>query len=129
MILPLEQRIEEYLLEATGDGWIKGKLLCARFGITERQLRKVGDAPGLCSGFAISSDKGFKHVTRASKGEFVRFKHRLRHHAIAELSRVRDLDRRRHQVTTTTKRPEFTRENDTGQGLLFAVPQASRLPY
>jgi len=119
--MSLEQRIEEYLLEAPGDGWVKSKRLCARFSITERQLRKVGNMPGLCSGFAISSDKGFKHVTKASKGEYLRFKHRLRHHAIAELVRVRDLDQRRHQVTKTTKRPAFTREKDTGQGLLFAV--------
>lgn len=116
----LENRIEEHLLEAPGNGWVKSKQLCARFGITERQLRKVGAQPGLCSGFAISSDKGFKHVTKASKGEFVRFKHRLRHHAIAELVRVRDLDQRRHQVTKTTQRPVFTREKDSGQGLLFA---------
>jgi hypothetical protein len=121
MIAPAAQHIEEYLLDAAGDGWVKGKELCARFGIAERQLRKVGDAPGLCSGFAISSDKGFKHVARASTTEFRDFKHRLRRHAIAELTRVRDLDRRRHQVTKTTKRPEFTREKDTGQGLLFAA--------
>jgi hypothetical protein len=119
----LERRIEDYLLEfPANDGWVKSKMLCARFAITERQLRKVGDMPGLCSGFAISSDKGFKHVKRATQKEYRSFKHRLRRHAIAELVRVRNLDRRRHQVTTTTKRPEFTREKDTGQGLLFNTP-------
>ncbi len=129
MTNPLEQRIEEYLLEAPGDGWVKSKILCARFGIHDRQLRKVGDQPGLCSDFAISSDRGFKHVTKASKGEYLRFKHRLRKHAIAEMVRVRNLDQRRHQVTKTTKRPCITTEKDTGQVLMFAVPQASNLPF
>ena len=68
--------------------------------------------------------KGFKHVTKASTGEYRQFKHRLRKHAIAELVRVRNLDQRRHQVTKTTQRPSFTREKDTGQGLFFADPVA-----
>lgn len=127
MISELESQIEQYLLEAQGNGWVKSKVLCATFGINERQLRKVGNMPGLCSGFAISGDKGFKHVTRASKGEFKRFKHGMRKHAIAELRRVRDLDRRRHQVTTTTKRPEFIREKDSNQGLFFEIP--TQQPY
>ena len=120
--MTLELQIEQYLLDYPGDGWVKSRVLCDRFGITERQLRAVGGQHGLCSAFAISSDKGFKHVTRASKTEYRAFKHRLRRHAIAELVRVRNLDRRRHQVTTTTKRPEFIRERDTNQGLLFSVP-------
>lgn len=120
--MTLEQRIEEYLLIQPFPGWVKSDTLCAVFDINERQLRKVGSQPGLCSAFAISGDKGFKHVKSASKGEYLRFKHRLRKHAIAELSRVRDLDRRRHQVTKTTKRPEFIREKDSNQGLFFDLP-------
>ena len=127
-MIDLEQRIEDYLLEATGDGWIKSKVLCARFEIKERQLRKVGSTPGLCSGFAISGDKGFKHVKRASKTEFLRFKHGMRKHAVSELRRVRDLDQRRHQVTTTIKRPAITTEKDSGQVLLFDLPSTA-LPF
>jgi hypothetical protein len=117
----LEQRMEEFLL-AEGD-WVASRRLCALFAITERQLRAVGDQPGLCSSFAISSDKGFKHVSKATPTEYRTFKHRLRRHAIAELVRVRNLDKRRHQVTVATKRPEFIRERDTNQGLLFSMPQ------
>ena len=123
-----EQRIEEYLLSQPLSGWVKADVLCARFDINQRQLRKVGNQPGLCSAFAISGDKGFKHVKRASKTEYLQFKHRLRKHAIAELSRVRDLDRCRHQVTTTTKRPEFIREKDTNQGLFFDLP-TTEIPF
>lgn len=119
--MDLDHQIEQYLLDAPGDGWVKSRVLCDRFGITERQLRAVGGQQGLCSAFAISSDKGFKHVKRASKTEYRAFKHRLRRHAIAELVRVRNLDKRRHEVITTTKRPEFIREKDTDQGLLFSM--------
>ncbi|MCF7849722.1 MAG: hypothetical protein K9M45_12805 [Kiritimatiellales bacterium] len=118
----IEQRIEEYLLEAAGDGWVNSKVLCAAFDVTERQLRKVGDQEGLCSAFAISGDKGFKHVALAARLEWLRFKHRMRKHAIAELIRVRDLDRRRNQITKTIKRPIFVAEKDTGQGILLNVP-------
>jgi hypothetical protein len=118
----LENRIEDYLLNQPHPGWVKSDTLCAVFEINERQLRSVGGQQGLCSAFAISGDKGFKHVTKATPAEYKRFKHRLRKHAINELRRVSRLDRRRHQVTQTTKRPEFTREKDTGQGLLFTVP-------
>lgn len=122
MLLPLENQIEQYLLDYPGDGWVKSKVLCDRFGVTERQLRAVGGQQGLCSAFAISSDKGFKHVEKASTREWLRFKNRMRRHAIGELRRSSILDRRRHQVTKTTKRPEFIRERDTNQGLLFSIP-------
>ena len=120
----LEHQIEQYLLDAAGDGWIKSKVLCDRFGLPDaRVLRSVGGQPGLCSAFAISlSSKGYKHVSRATRAEYRHFRHGMRRHAISELRRVRNLDRRRHQVITTTKRPEFIRERDTNQGLLFSVP-------
>lgn len=121
-MMDLEHQIEQYLLDAAGDGWVKSRVLCDRFGLpNDRALRSVGGRHGLCSAFAISSDKGFKHVVRATPLEYRQFKHRLRRHAIAELVRVSKLDKRRHQVTTTTKRPEFIREKDTNQGLLFAT--------
>ena len=123
--MSIERDIEQYLLES--NGWVKSDLICARFGINQRALRKVGNTPGLCSGFAISSDKGFKHIALATTKEWLQFKHRLRRHAVAELNRVSTLDKRRHNVTKTTKRPAFTRERDTGQGLLFPVSRA--LPY
>jgi len=115
----LKEAIEQHLLTAGGSGWVKSAELCERFAIAERQLRKVGDQDGLCSDFAISSDKGFKHIARATTAEWLAFKHRMRNHAIAELVRTRNLDRLRTQVTRTVKRPAFTFQKDTGQGVLL----------
>jgi len=115
----LKQSIELYLETVAGSGWVKSAELCERFAITERQLRKVGAQDGLCSDFAISSDKGFKHIARASTAEWIAFKHRMRNHAIAEMVRTRNLDRRRSTVLKSVKRPEFTFQRDTGQGFLL----------
>jgi len=115
----LKADIESYLLSAPGSGWVNSRELCARFEIKDRQLRAVGDRPGLATEFAISSDKGFKHVTKAGRVEYLRFKHRMRRHAISELVRVRDLDRRRNSQTRTIKRPAFTFQKDSGQGVLL----------
>ena len=116
----LKEAIEQYLLTAPGDGWVKGRDLCERFDLrNDRALRGVGDRPGLCSVFAISGDKGFKHVARAGTVEYLRFKHRLRRHAISEMVRVRDLDRRRSQVTQQIRCPAFIYQKDTGQGVLL----------
>lgn len=111
--------IENHLLNALGSGWVKSAELCERFGISERQLRKVGDQDGLCSEFAISSDKGFKHIEKATTREWLAFKHRMRGHAIAELVRTQKLDRRRANVTKSIKRPVFTFQKDSGQGVLL----------
>jgi hypothetical protein len=113
----IEQRIEAFLLEARD--WVPGKVLCAQFEINERQLRQVGDQSGLISDFAISSDKGFKHVSKASRTEYLRFKHRLHRHGISELRRVRGLDQRRSNTTKTIKRPAFKFERDNGQGVFL----------
>lgn len=115
----LKESIEQYLLTAPGEGWVKSAALCERFAITERQLRKVGDQDGLCSDFAISSDKGFKHIARASTREWLAFKHRMRNHAIAEMVRTRNLDRRRSTVLKSVLRPAFVFQKDTGQGVLL----------
>jgi hypothetical protein len=116
----LKAAIEQHLLTVPGDGWVKSAALCERFDLrSDRVLRGVGDSPGLCTDFAISSDKGFKHVERASTREWLSFKHRMRNHAIAEMVRTRNLDRRRSSVIRTVKRPAFTFQKDTGQGVLL----------
>ena len=112
----LADSIEAYLIAQRT--WVKAAEICSRFEVTERQLRAVGDRPGLCSEYAISGDKGFKHVQYATTAEYLRFKHRLRRHGIAELIRVRKLDQRRSNVTRTIRKT-FTFEADTGQGMLF----------
>lgn len=118
----LTQRIEMYLL--TVEAWVPADELCSIFKVAERQLRQVGEQPGLCSGFAISGDKGFKHVSLASTDEWLRFKHRLRKHGIQELCRVRDLDKRRHDATRTRHGIRF--EKDSGQGLLVMEESLSQ---
>jgi len=116
----LKEAIEQYLLTAPGEGWVKGSELAKRFDLrSDRVLRKVGDQDGLCSDFAISSDKGFKHITRASTREWLAFKHRMRNHAIAEMVRTRNLDRRRSTVLKSVLRPAFTFEKDTKQGVFL----------
>lgn len=106
--------IESYLL--TIGTWVPAAEICATFKVTERQLRQIGDEEGLCSGFAISGDKGFKHVSKATKDEWLHFKHRIRLHGISELRRVRDLDQRRHEVTRKAGSMIF--EKDSGQALI-----------
>jgi len=113
--------IETYLV-AIGK-WVSSKEICEIFHVTERQLRQVGDEPGLCSGFAISGDKGFKHVSKATREEWLHFKHRIRRHGIQELCRVRDLDKRRQQVTKQVR--DFQFEKDSGQGLLLPLGGAA----
>lgn len=115
----LKEAIESYLQNAVGTGWVKSRDLCDQFDISDRQLRQAGCRAGLCSEFAISGDKGFKHVTNATKAEYRRFKHRLRRHAISELVRTRNLDRRRNRVVKTVRRPAFAFQKDNGQGVLL----------
>jgi hypothetical protein len=115
----LKEAIETHLLTAGGSGWVKSIALCALFEIKDRQLRAVGNRPGLASEFAISGDKGFKHIDRATPREYLRFKHRMRRHAIGQLVRARQLDRRRNQTIRTIKRPAFTFQKDSGQGVLL----------
>lgn len=112
---PLAAEIESYLLEE-GRGWVTSVELCARFGVKERALRCVDAQPGLCSQFAISGDRGFKHVERATTGEWLRFKARMVWHAVGELRRVRALGRRRALVRA--RRGPGPVERDTGQRLL-----------
>jgi len=60
----LQERLERYLSEAPGDGWVRTTDICKAFGLaSDRPLRAVGDRPGLCTPFAISGDKGLKHMT------------------------------------------------------------------
>lgn len=114
----LTERIEQFLLDS--GGWVSSKEICARFELRDdRILRNVGSTPGLCSNFAISSDKGFKHVTRASTREYLAFKHRMRRHAVGEFKRISKLDRVRNNLTRTIKHPAFTFQKDTGQGVLL----------
>lgn len=112
----LAEAIELYLLQR-GD-WVSTTEICARFSLRDdRPLRQVNEAPGLCTAFAISSDKGLKHVSKATTREWLRFKHRLRRHGISELQRVSRLDRRRRQVVTHSA-VGIDWERDSGQAVM-----------
>jgi hypothetical protein len=116
----LKEAIEQYLLSASVDGWVKGSDLAARFDLrSDRVLRKVGDQPGLCTEFAISGNKGFKHIARATTGEFDEYYSRERQHNISGLVTLRQKRNRRKSILKTVKRPAFTFQKDTGQGVLL----------
>jgi len=115
--MKLAEQIEQHLL--TRGAWVPSDEICALFAVTDRQLRQVNDSPGLCSAFAISSQKGFKHVAKATTREWLHFKHRLRKHGISELVRVRNLGRARSAHTRNTKRPPPTYELDSPQSLMI----------
>jgi hypothetical protein len=110
----LAPQIAEWLLAQPG--WVSATDLCARFGIDDdRQLRCIGEVPGLISEFAIShTRKGFRHVKKASTLEWLVFKFSLMRHAISVIRRVKRLARVRHNVFLPTTPPT---EKDSGQTL------------
>lgn len=112
---PLAKQIEKHLLEAKG--WVPAWQLMQTFGIGERGLRAIDGKPGLCSEFAISGNKGFKHVQYASDAEFTRADRRVRKHAIGELIGARL--RRRYRNRLIESKPPPMHEKATGQGVML----------
>jgi len=49
------------------DGWVQAKDICQRFGVEARALRATNTVPGLCSQFAISGPKGFRHIAACTE--------------------------------------------------------------
>ena len=115
----LSNRIEAYLLAAKG--WVSAADLCVAFQVSKRDLRAHGDRPGLCSQFAISGNRGFRHVAHASPGEFNNGCQRMISHAEGELARVEQLRRRRLQAQSPS-RPAPTFERGSNQALLLTPP-------
>jgi len=116
----LKEAIESYLLSAPGSGWVKGKELAKHFDLrSDRALRKMGNKPGLCTEFAISGNKGLKHIDRATPGEFREYYARERKHSLSALVTLRQKRTRRSESIRTTQRPAFTFEKDTCQGVLL----------
>jgi len=89
----MKTEIERYLFNDAG--WVSSERLCARFNIEPRQLRSSGTEPGLCSHFAISSARGFRHIKKCTDAEWNIFERRIRTHGISELDRVAVLRRLR----------------------------------
>lgn len=105
--------IEAFLLSA--QGWVSSSTLCAKFDVKERALRADGNEPGLCTTFAISGDKGFRHIRHATDEEFDRFYARGRNHGIRQLVRLRRLRRARANLVVRQPPPE----TPSGQFLLL----------
>lgn len=86
----LAAAIESFLLKQ--GAWVGSEDLCLIFHV---ELRATGEVPGLCSAFAISGTRGFRHIASCTEEEWQGFQARLRAHGIAELRRVRLLSRAR----------------------------------
>jgi hypothetical protein len=110
----LAQQIEKHLLETRG--WVTAWELQSKFGIGQRALRALDGKPGLCSEFAISGNKGFKHVQYATDAEFTRADQRVRKHAIGELISARL--RRRYRKRLLAPKPAPLHERATGQAVM-----------
>lgn len=113
----LKRQIELWLL--TRKDWVAAAEICAQFKVTERQLRAKGDLPGLCSDFAISGDKGFKHVWNATTEEYTRAHGRILAHLKHEARRLRTWRLARQNQLTGRRSTLF--EKHSGQGLLLPV--------
>lgn len=89
----LAASIDEFLLRQ--GGWVDSDALCLVFHVDPRELRATGDTPGLCSSFAISGPRGFRHIHNATEEEWHHFESKMRKHGIAELVRVKNLRQKR----------------------------------
>ena len=83
----MEKQIEAFLLEVKD--WVLAQVICARFTLTERALRAHNGKPGVLDNFAVSSDKGYKHISLFTQEEFLERCHTIRRHGIGELRKTR----------------------------------------
>ena len=113
------QLIEAYLLAARG--WVSAVELCTAFNVSKRDLRARDGRPGLCSEYAISGNRGFRHVAHCTKDEFERSCHRITEHAEAELRRVTQQRLKRASALATAPRAVVF-ERDSDQALLLTPP-------
>lgn len=112
----LAEQIEAYLLDRAD--WVPTREICAVFRLKDdRPLRWVGGTPGLLSEFAISGNRGFKHVCLATETEWDRYYKRIRRHAIGELVSLRRKRARRKDVHTVHHARHW--EKDSGQAVMF----------
>lgn len=84
----------EHFLYSNG-GWMKAGLLAQMFGMSERDLRGA-DSP--IRDFAISGDKGYRHIANATPDEISHFCARLTAHATEELKRVQKIKEIRRDI-------------------------------
>lgn len=116
----LPVQIERYLFERKG--WVSSRELEEVFEVNERAFRCVKDRPGLCTTFAVSSNKGFRHIAHATDEEFRKSMARIRGNALGQLMHVRQQRRTRESILATRATlPPFTFERATGQGVLLTT--------
>jgi len=112
----LREQMRQYLLARPH--WVATEDIIRDFDLSDdRPLRYTAGKPGLCSLFACSSNKGFKHVVHATTKEYIRFKRRIRGHGISELIRIRECEKERSRMLRQVKQHTF--EKHTGQGILL----------
>ena len=108
-------QIELFLLDAAD--WVPARVICARFAIDERSLRASGERAGLLDDFAVSSDKGYKHVRNLTAAEVEAVEHRLRSHAVSQFQKRRRWRRARRNNFAGLTPHKF--ERHTGQGVML----------
>lgn len=116
----LADQIEAHLLQRRD--WVPAAELVSIFGVRERELMALDDRPGLCSLFAISGNKGYKHIAVATDSEWSQHYGRERKHNIGALVTLRAKRQRRDQLVHQYARPPLRVEQTTGQILLLEVP-------
>lgn len=110
----LARQIELFLLDR--GTWISAQEICIKFGISERDLRATGEHPGICDEYALSSHKGYKHLSLVDTAEFLPIKHRMLAHAIGEVRKVKRWTSARLNCKWEIKPTQV--EKHTGQKLL-----------
>ena len=111
----MKAEIEQYLL--TRPGWTSARFLSLRFHVDERKFRQANGKPGLLSEFAISDTVlGYKHLALATTKEWLHHKHSKRRHAIMEMVRTREQDKKRQAMRRGT--PPLIFEKDSSQRLM-----------
>jgi len=101
----LAAEIEAFLLKR--EGWIAADELCLIFHVEPRELRTSGEKPGLCSAFAISGPRGFRHINRCTDAEWQQFSERIHAHGLAELRRVFTLRQKREAEPVDRRCPQL----------------------
>jgi len=111
----MKAEIEAYLL--TRRTWVSATILSLRFHVDERKFRQANGKPGLLSEFAISDTVlGYKHLAQATTKEWLHHKHSKRRHAIMEMVRTREQDKKRQAMRRGT--PPLIFEKDSSQRLM-----------
>ncbi len=105
--------VERFLQER--HRWVASAEICEHFGLPDdRPFRRVNGRPGLMADFAISGNRGFKHVDFATDGEWDEYSGRIRDHAVEELRGLKA--KRLRRLRRLTHRPPL-HYDPTGQAV------------